>query len=206
MQMIAHPLQTVAHPYPVGTPGLAVLAAGGILFFALLLKRRRGTRGEGAAKSRSLASIAGILVQMLGFMTVGIGPILATLRPASAPALLHAAIVAALMGASVSLFFAATRAMGENWSFVARMRSGHELVTSGVFGFVRHPIYVGMALFLVALAFGFGHMANLVAGVPIFLIGTWIRVHQEEKLLRAEFGQAYEDYALRVKRFVPGLI
>jgi protein-S-isoprenylcysteine O-methyltransferase Ste14 len=114
--------------------------------------------------------------------------------------------VAALMGGSVLLFVAATRAMGANWSVVARMREGHELVTGGIFARLRHPIYTGMALFLIALAVAFGHERNLILGAPLFLLGTWIRVHEEESLLRAEFGQAYEAYALRVKRFVPGLI
>ena len=194
-------------PYPVGMPGLAVMVAGGLVFFATMLKTRRGARGAaGPATRRSRASIAGIALQMLGFASVGFGPVVATLPATSPLAILHAAIVAALMTVSVLLFVHATRTMGENWSFVARMRTGHELVTGGIFGHVRHPIYVGMAVFLIALAFAFGHLANLIVGVPLFAIGTWIRVHEEERLLRAEFGQAYEDYAARVKRFLPGLI
>jgi protein-S-isoprenylcysteine O-methyltransferase Ste14 len=40
----------------------------------------------------------------------------------------------------------------------------------------------------------------------VFALGTWIRIREEERLLRAEFGAAYEDYAARVKRFVPGIV
>ena len=200
-------LQLIRHPYPVGTPGLAILAAGGILFAMAMLQSRRASRGPGvAAARRSLASILGVALQMLGFFAVGMGPIVATLPSTGFPAILHAAIVAALMLVCVSLFVAATRAMGRNWSVVARMRTDHELVTEGVFAHLRHPIYVGMTFFLLALAFGFGHMAHLVAGAPLFLVGTWIRVHEEEKLLSAQFGQAYSDYAARVKRFLPGII
>jgi len=197
----------IAHPYPVGTPGLALLAAGGFLFFmALLQGRRLANEPDGPPARRSTASVVGVVVQMLGFFAVGVGPIVATLRPTGFPAILHAAIVAMLMLVSVSLFVAATRAMGRNWSVVARMRTDHELVTQGVFAHLRHPIYVGMAFFLFALAFGFGHMVNLVAGAPLFLVGTWIRVHEEEKLLSARFGPNYADYAKRVKRFLPGII
>jgi protein-S-isoprenylcysteine O-methyltransferase Ste14 len=200
-------LTTISHPDPVGTPGLAILAAGGILFAMALLQSRRAARGPSAAAARrSTASIAGVALQMLGFFAVGLGPIVASLRPTGFPALLHAAIVAALMLVCVSLFVAATRAMGRNWSVVARMRTDHELVTQGVFAHLRHPIYVGMAFFLFALAFGFGHMINLIAGAPLFLLGTWIRIHEEERLLRAQFGAAFEDYAKRVKRFLPGII
>jgi protein-S-isoprenylcysteine O-methyltransferase Ste14 len=200
-------LTMITHPDPVGTPGLAILTAGGILFAMALLQSRRAARGPSVAPARrSRASIAGVLLQMLGFFTVGLGPIAATLRPTGFPALLQAVIVAALMIICVSLFVAATRAMGRNWSVVARMRTDHELVTRGVFAHLRHPIYVGMAFFLFALAFAFGHMVNLVAGAPLFLLGTWIRVHEEERLLSAQFGAAYSDYAARVKRFLPGII
>ena len=192
--------------HPVGTPGLVVLGVGGLLFFASVARMRMGSAAGGAATKRSSASTLGIFIQMLGFALTGLGRIEPSLPPASPQALIQAAIVASLMAGSVLMFVAATRAMGANWSVVARMREGHELVTSGIFARLRHPIYTGMALFLVALAIAFGHENNLILGAPLFLLGTWVRVREEERLLRAEFGQAYEDYALRVKRFVPGLI
>jgi len=195
--------------HPVGLPGLVIMMAGGLLFFASVVRMRIGARAPAApaaAKRRSSASAAGIFLQMLGFTATGFGLIQASLPAASPEAMLEAAAVAALMAGSVLMFVAATRAMGANWSVVARMREGHELVTSGIFAHLRHPIYVGMTLFLVALAIAFGHERNLVVGAPLFLLGTWIRVHEEEKLLRAEFGRAYGDYAARVKRFVPGII
>jgi protein-S-isoprenylcysteine O-methyltransferase Ste14 len=110
------------------------------------------------------------------------------------------------MAAAVFLFSNAARAMGANWSLVARTRADHQLVTDGIFAHVRHPIYLAMALFLLALALGVGHEANLIPAAPLFVLGTWIRVHEEEKLLRAQFGDAYERYAASVKRFVPGLV
>src|SRR5205085_753646 len=107
---------------------------------------------------------------------------------------------------SLGLFTAAARAMGANWSIVARMREGHELVTGGVFARLRHPIYTAMGAFLIAMAIAFGHEYGLIAGLPLFALGTAIRIREEERLLRGEFGAAYDDYARRVKRFVPGLI
>jgi protein-S-isoprenylcysteine O-methyltransferase Ste14 len=191
-------------PQPVGLPGLAALTAGGLLFFASLVRARVG--GGGAAKQRSGLSTLGILVQMLAFFATGLGGVRAILPPAGPLALLEAILVAALMLASVLLFVAAAKAMGANWSVVARMREGHELVTGGVFARLRHPIYVAMSAFLVALAIAFGHEAQLLVAAPLFALGTWIRVREEERLLKAEFGSAYDDYAARVKRFVPGII
>jgi len=193
------------HIQPVGLPGLAALILGGLLFFASVMRARIGG-GGGAAKRRAGWSTLGILIQMLAFALTGLGRIVASLPPASPLALVEAVAVAGLMLFSVLLFFAAARAMGANWSVVARMREGHELVTGGVFERLRHPIYVAMAAFLFALAIAFGHEANLIVTAPLFALGTWIRVREEEKLLRAEFGPAFDDYAARVKRFVPGVI
>jgi protein-S-isoprenylcysteine O-methyltransferase Ste14 len=190
---------------PVGWPGLAALVVGGLCFFAALAKTRIGARGSGEPARSSPLSALGIALQMAGFFATGFGPMAITLAPAGAAALIEALAVAALFAASVLLFTAAAGAMGSNWSLIARTRADHQLVTEGVFARVRHPIYLAMTLFLLALAIALGHEANLLLGAPCFALGTWIRVREEEKLLRAQFGTAFDDYAARVKRFVPGL-
>jgi protein-S-isoprenylcysteine O-methyltransferase Ste14 len=191
---------------PVGTPGLIALVVGGLVFFAMLVATRVGAGGSGAGDRRSGRSAAGIFLQMLGFAITGFGPVRASLPATGSAALAEAALIAVLMAGSVLLFRSAARTMGANWSLIARTRADHQLVTSGVFARIRHPIYTAMALFLVALAVALGHEANLVAGIALFAVGTWIRVREEEKLLRAQFGDAYERYAASVKRFVPGLL
>jgi protein-S-isoprenylcysteine O-methyltransferase Ste14 len=193
---------------PVGMPGLIAFAAGGLFFFASLSWTRIGAdRGhKSAPAAHSKLSRLGVFIQMLGFFATGFGGILIGLAPTSPAALVEGAAVALLMLLSVGLFSAAARAMGANWSIVARMREGHELVTGGVFSRLRHPIYTAMAAFLVAMAIAFGHFGGLILGAPLFALGTWIRIREEERLLRAEFGPAYEAYAARVKRFVPGLL
>jgi protein-S-isoprenylcysteine O-methyltransferase Ste14 len=196
----------LVHAQPVGWPGLIALVAGGAVFFALLIRSSLAASGEKASGRRSGLSRVGIAIQSCGFAATGFGPVNATLPPGGAQALLEGAAVAALMAGAVGLFAAASRTMGANWSLAARVRDDHQLCTDGIFARLRHPIYTGMALFLAALAIGFGHEANLVAGVPLFLIGTAVRVREEERLLRAQFGGAYDDYAARVRRFVPGLL
>ena len=192
---------------PVGSPGLVIMACGGLLFFLAVLRVTFASRrGSSPEEGRSGISLFGIALQMLGFASTGFGPVRIAL-PASSPAsLVEAVTVAALMAGAVSLFVAAGREMGRNWSLVARTRADHELVTSGAFAHFRHPIYTALGLFLLSLAISFGHERNLIVGVPLFAAGTWLRVREEERLLRARFGAAYEDYAARVKRFVPGLV
>jgi protein-S-isoprenylcysteine O-methyltransferase Ste14 len=191
--------------HPVGIPGLVAVVVGGLLFFALLIRTLVAAGGAGAGEKRSGASRLGILVQMAGFASVGFGPMRIVLPSDSPAALAAAAAVAALMGSAALMFLAASRAMGANWSLAARMRDDHALVTSGIFGRLRHPIYTAMGLFLAAEALALGHYGQLVVGVPLFLTGTAIRVREEERMLSARFGAAYADYAGRVKRFLPGI-
>jgi protein-S-isoprenylcysteine O-methyltransferase Ste14 len=193
---------------PVGLPGLIALVVGGLLGFVSLAWTRigAGKSGGGDTAKKSSRSRWGVFVQMLAFFSAGFGGIHIALPTTSPLALGEGAVVAALMLLALGLFTSAARAMGANWSIVARMREGHELVTAGVFSHLRHPIYTAMGAFLVAMAIAFGHEYSLILALPLFAIGTGIRVHEEEKLLRGEFGAAYDDYAARVKRFLPGVI
>ena len=195
------------HNDPVGLPGLVALIVGLVAFAAALIaaRRRRGREAAGAPASRSRRSLIGIVVQMLGLLLIGAGQVRPILPDTAPRAIGEAAIVALLMAGAVGLFVWASRTMGRNWSLVARTRSDHQLVQTGPFAYVRHPIYVALALFAVALAVAYGHLSHLWLGAPLYAIGTWLRIAEEERLLRAMFGRAYDAYAARVKRFVPGV-
>ena len=168
--------------------------------------RGRGTNTpEGGGGRKSAASWIGILIQGLAIGIVSFGPQRVVLDPMSPLALGEALIIALLMATAIALFVSASRTMGQNWSLVARTRSDHVLVTAGPFAYVRHPIYVALFEFMVAISIAFGHSGRLLIAVPIYAVGTWFRIVQEERLLRDMFGAEYDAYARRVKRFVPGL-
>jgi len=188
-----------------GLPALAALAFG-LLLFGIALAVRRWQRAPEAGGRRDAASLAGIAVQGAAFLLAWAGPVAVTLDPLSTTALVQAAASAAVLAVALVLFVWATAAMGRNWSLVARTRDDHRLVTTGPFAVVRHPIYTALALVVVAMALALGHVTHLVAALPVYALGTWLRVRAEERLLRAMFGTAYADYAARVKRFVPGLL
>lgn len=195
------------HPEPTSQTALAVMALGFIVFLLALARARKGKdESKRVPEIRSSTSMLGVLVQGLGFFAVGLGPIAATLAPAGLPALAEATAVALLIALTIGLFFSASRAMGKNWSIVARTREDHQLVTWGPFAAIRHPIYTGLFAYMLAMALAFGHWRALILGVPLYWMGTWMRVIIEERMLRAQFGAAYDAYASRVKRFGPGVI
>lgn len=195
-------------PVPVALPGLVALGIGLVVFlYVLLLARARGRKAPGSVDSgRRNASIGWILVQGFGIAMAGLGPIVKTRTVAAPVALISAALVLLLMLAAAALFDSASRAMGRNWALVARTRGDGTLVETGPFAYVRNPIYVALSLILLALAVACGHYANLLVALPVFALGTAMRVRHEEAVLREAFGGAYDRYAARVKRFVPGVL
>lgn len=112
--------------------------------------------------------------------------------------------VVLLLGVGGALLFdRSARVLGTNWSVVARMRTDHLLVRDGPFARMRHPIYFAMLLMLTALGIGLGHIWGLAAAIPVFVIGTSIRIREEEKLLRAQFGEDHARYVREVPAFFP---
>jgi protein-S-isoprenylcysteine O-methyltransferase Ste14 len=107
------------------------------------------------------------------------------------------------MGGAIGLFAASSRELGRNWSLVARMRDDHQLVRTGPYARVRHPIYLGMLLFLLAFAVGLGHWTQLVIALPVFLAGTAIRTRLEDGLLEQQFGEEFRDYRSATPALIP---
>ena len=83
------------------------------------------------------------------------------------------------------------------------MRTDHQLIRNGPYARVRHPIYLGMLLFLFGLAVAFGHWLQLVVAVPLFLVGTSIRTRLEDRLLEGQFGKDFEEYARSTPSLIP---
>ena len=109
------------------------------------------------------------------------------------------------MGGAIGLFVASSRELGRNWSLVARMRDDHQLVRTGPYARVRHPIYLGMLLFLFAFAVGLGHWAQLLIALPVFFAGTAIRTRIEDGLLEQQFGDAFRTYRHSTPALIPRL-
>lgn len=189
---------------PVSLTQFWVFAVLALVFFASLIRTASGRGREPGAKADNRSRL-GILLQSVGIGLVGFGPTRPTLPPFGAAALAGSFAVLALMGGAIGLFLASARALGRNWSVVARTRSDHELVRHGPYARVRHPIYLGMLLFLLGLSAALGHWVQLIVAVPLFLIGTAIRMRIEDRLLEAQFGDDFRDYARSTPALVPGL-
>jgi protein-S-isoprenylcysteine O-methyltransferase Ste14 len=94
--------------------------------------------------------------------------------------------------------------LGHRFSGLVAIQPGHRLVTSGVYGVIRHPSYLGLLVNALgwALAFRSGVGVLLTA---LLLPPLVARISAEEALLRAHFGGEYDAYRRRTSRLIPGL-
>ena len=110
--------------------------------------------------------------------------------------------LAALVGALV-LFRFTHKQLGRYWSVSLETRAHHALVTDGLYGYVRHPMYSSFLLSAVAQVL---LLPNWIAG-PVGLVGIgtlfFFRVDREEGLMIETFGDRYRDYMRQTARIVP---
>jgi protein-S-isoprenylcysteine O-methyltransferase Ste14 len=104
---------------------------------------------------------------------------------------------------SVALAWSATRHLGKQWRYKAALREGHELIQSGPYAHVRHPIYLSMLGMLVATLAAWTWWPMAIGSLIAFMAGTEIRIRAEERLLGSHFGAAYVEYKRRSKAYIP---
>jgi protein-S-isoprenylcysteine O-methyltransferase Ste14 len=94
--------------------------------------------------------------------------------------------------------------LGYRFSGLVAIQPGHRLVTSGVYGVIRHPSYLGLLLNSLgwALAFRSGVGVLLTA---LLIPPLAVRIRAEERLLWTQFGEEYDVYRRRTSRLIPGL-
>ncbi len=92
--------------------------------------------------------------------------------------------------------------IGRNWSGIVTIKEGHELVTSGPYALVRHPIYTGLLLAFVGSAIAGAEWRGVLA-VAIAFWALWRKLRIEEQWMQEQFGEAYQAYRRRVSALIP---
>jgi protein-S-isoprenylcysteine O-methyltransferase Ste14 len=110
-----------------------------------------------------------------------------------------------LLAAAVWLFWRAHRDLGANWSPSLEIGAQHTLVTRGVYGTIRHPMYGSHLLWSLAQGLLLQNWIAGFAGLGTFLPMYLVRIPREEQMMLDHFGDAYRDYRARTGRIVPRL-
>ena len=173
----------------------AVLMAGwvawGAAFVPAVLRRR-------TAATRDRNARWGLLLQGAGYALVWSG-----VSRAVPPGSSRVAGAVAFFALAAALSWTAVRALGRHWRIEAGLDSDHELVRSGPYRVVRHPIYTSMLGMLVATGLLVASWPVLAAALALEIAGTEVRVRVEDALLAARFGAAFEEYRRGVPAYVP---
>lgn len=107
-----------------------------------------------------------------------------------------------LVAAGLAFSVWARRVLGGNWSASVTLKDDHEIVRSGPYRCIRHPIYTGLILALAGTALARAEWRGPVALV-IAVAALWRKLQMEERWLTAEFGTRYADYRRQTHALFP---
>jgi len=90
-------------------------------------------------------------------------------------------------------------------SGVLQIEEDHKLMTTGIFGHIRHPVYAGRLIGVVGIYLAFRSIIMLILISIIYFMVIRHRMLFEEQLLIGEFGEEYKNYMKETKRLIPFL-
>jgi len=157
-----------------------------------------------AAQEESIAPYSRLLVALhavaFGFMYYAMGS--AVLRGRVPELFSSQRFVGALIIATGIALASWAVAHFVSWRLRAKIDPGHQLATGGPFRFLRHPIYMSFNLLALGTAV-WVPSAIAWAAFVLMALGGDLRARAEEPLLQKAFGQSYERYCARTRRFLP---
>ena len=107
-----------------------------------------------------------------------------------------------LTAAGVAIAFWARWHLGANWSGVVTLKEGHELIRTGPYRNIRHPIYTGILLALFGTVVATGEVRGLLAVAIAWLSFYW-KARREASFLSLEFGEKFAAHATLTGMFLP---
>lgn len=113
-----------------------------------------------------------------------------------------AGIALSWLGTALAIW--ARHCIGEYWSARVTLKEDHQLIRSGPYARVRHPIYTGMLVGTIGTALVVGEWRGVLA-VVLLLAGHWRKALREESLLTREFGEEYAAYRRSTGFLLPRL-
>jgi len=188
-----------AHPARLGYIVLVILLQA---FVAIRFPRTGQNQGDGV-KLVQRQRLAVLLLQVLSIAIIIVAPY--TDRHATAvidePDLIRW-LGLVLFGFGFLVVSWAEAVLGKQFSVQVTIQEGHQLVTGGLYRFVRHPRYLGIMTFNLGIALVFRSWLALILVAILLVVLLW-RIHDEEALMRQEFGAEWDSYAKKSWRLIP---
>jgi protein-S-isoprenylcysteine O-methyltransferase Ste14 len=182
-------------------PFLLAAVMGWAIFGVYWEKAAGGAAPAKSAESRGSRQLHVWLVNLA--LLLEIAPIRGFGRLLPGSALIMAAGLA-IEAAGLWMAVWARRHLGRNWSGEISVKVDHQLIRSGPYRRLRHPIYTGLLLMYLGVAVVTGEWLA-VAGFGMAFLAYWRKIRLEEATLDAAFGPDYGDYRRTTWALVPGL-
>lgn len=105
--------------------------------------------------------------------------------------------------AALALIFAAmVQFRRANTQLLPTSETNNALVTSGLFALTRNPMYLGMVVFCIGGALWMERALMLASPLLMFAVANWVFIPFEEAKMRRQFGEAFNAYTKRVRRWI----
>jgi protein-S-isoprenylcysteine O-methyltransferase Ste14 len=171
------------------------------LYWLMASFSTKTTRRRESAASRISHTVPLVLAAILLSSSKIAGPLTATLLPHTLATFWIGFFFAAC---GIACSIAARIWLGGNWSGTVTLKENHELIRSGPYRLVRHPIYTGILLAILGTAIAQGEWRSLVA-LGLITAAFLRKISVEESFLIQEFGDSYERYRSEVPALIPFL-
>jgi protein-S-isoprenylcysteine O-methyltransferase Ste14 len=185
----------------------AIVVVSSLVMVVIRAPHGQRSRGRKVVKNRKGPLETGLLIfATLAFLLplVWIAtPLLAFADYPLRPVPFIAGVLCLTMG--LWLFYRSHADLGTNWSVTLQVRENHQLITHGIYRFVRHPMYLSLLVYSLGQALV---LPNLLAGPGYglaMLLVFILRLRPEERMMLEVFGKDYEAYRVHTKRLVPGV-
>ena len=185
-------------------PRLGMLLTGGLwmafqIYWAIAAKNSAPATRSESRRSRGIH----VLILNISFLLLFI-PVPGLTRHFLPDSPFLVPIGLALQVAFFLLAFWSRRHLGRNWSGEVSIKSEHQLVRSGPYRFLRHPIYTAMFGMYIGTAIVSAQYNTLVA-IALMAIAYGRKIPMEEKALGEAFGPEYDSYRGHSWALIPGL-
>jgi protein-S-isoprenylcysteine O-methyltransferase Ste14 len=173
-----------------------------LLYWIISAIKTRATREQESLGSR----LAILLIEIVGYLLIfhrslGIGFLG---RRFVSHSLIGAILGVVCTWAGIALAIWARYHLAENWSARVTIKEGHELIRTGPYSRLRHPIYSGLVLATVGTVLVIGQW-RCVVGLCLVLAGYYFKARKEEAMLGQQFGEAFLEHKKHTGFLIPRL-
>jgi protein-S-isoprenylcysteine O-methyltransferase Ste14 len=172
----------------------AVIVAGTVLWFSPFVRRFNFS----APQTMDRRARWGMLLELGAYSLLWQGRFWTR-----SPEVWQAAASIVFFGLANLLSWSAARALGKQLRADAALGADHELVRSGPYRLLRHPIYTSMLCVILGTGVLTASAPLLALSLVLFVLGTEIRVRAEDRLLASRFAERFEEYRRTTSRYIP---